>query len=645
MFDLFRRKDTFMRYVMMGLLGLVAISMVWYLVPGSMTGGATRGETTIADIGGESLSVPEVSTRIEQVLRNSGMQRENAYVLVNNVVESMISMRALEYEAKRMGFQVTDADVAENIRQTVPQLFPNGQFVGKEVYASFLRQNGMAVGDFEHQVRRQILLSRLSGMVEEGIVVSPADIEAEYRRANDRLKIEYIAVRHADMLKQVSVTDAEVAAEYQKNKANLKTPEKRLATVYFVDEAHTAAGIQVSDADLRRAYDEQRDRFRTGERLHVRHILLKTTDKPAAEAAKIQAKAEDLLKQLKGGADFAALATKNSEDTTSAVKGGDLGWIVKGQTVKNFEDAAWSLKPKELSAIVKTEYGFHILQLLERQDARVQPFEEAKAILMAETQKQVVFDTMQRNIDNLRTQILREPAKAAELAQKFNAQSVKVGPIAPGQPNFGEFGNSPELAVQIFSTRKGDATGIAQGQGNRLAFAFIDDIQAERPATLEEVAGQIRSSLIESKAQALQKAKADEALAKAKAPGANLKKIAADLKLEYKTTADFNRAGAAEGMGSGGMVMESFGKPAGFVGQVVGTGDALFVTRVIESIPADITKLAQEREGLLMQLKQQRGRERSELFAEGLVQRLTKEGKLKIYDDTRKRLLAQYSAS
>ena len=110
------------------------------------------------------------------------------------------------------------------------------------------------------------------------------------------------------------------------------------------------------------------------DRRRVRHILLKTADKPADELPKLQAKAEDLLKQLRAGADFAALARQHSEDTGSAAKGGDLDWVVRGQTVKAFEEAAFSLPLKQVSNVIKTEYGLHILEVLEKQEAHVKTF-------------------------------------------------------------------------------------------------------------------------------------------------------------------------------------------------------------------------------------------------------------------------------
>lgn len=645
MLDLFRRRDTTLRYFLIGVLSLVAISMVVTLIPGFGTGGGSQSDQTLAKINGEPLTMREVAMRVEQQLRGSGMSRQNAFALANDTYNQLLQQRSVEYLAKKMGFKVTDNDIVEAVKIVVPQLFPNGQFVGKDVYAAFLAQRGMSVPEFESRLRTQLLTGKIGNLIDEGVIISPAEIEAEYHKQNDKIKIEYIAVRQPEIAKQVSVTDADVRAEFDKNKANYKLPEKRSATIFVLDEAKLAATMQPSDADLRRAYEDQKDRFRTPERLKVRHILIKTSEKPAAEVAKLQAKAEDLLKQIKAGGNFAELAKKNSEDTGSAVNGGELGYVVKGQTVKNFEDAAWALKPGELSGVVKTEYGFHILQLQERENARVRPFEEVKAELANETAKQVVFDRMQRNMDTLRADLVKSQNNLPELATKAGAQLIQAPPMTAAEANYPELGSAPELSAQIFALKKGDATSIVQVGGNKLALAVLTGSEPEHPATFEDVQARIRQSLAMRKAAELTAKTAQEVFAKAKAPGADLKKIAAEMKLEYKTAPEFGRNGAAEGVGSGVMFADAFGKPAGYVPNVIGIGDNSFIARVTDSIPADVTKLAADRENIVGQIKQQKSRERAELFQENLVKTLEKESKVKVDQENLKRFLASYSAS
>lgn len=641
MFDLFRRRDTWMRYVLMVLLGLVALSMVVTLIPGYGSGGASGSDEVLAEIGGTRITVREAATRVEQTMRAMNIPRASAYMMASSVVDNFIAQTATEYYAAQMGFRVSDRELAEAIKIILPQAFPGGVFVGKEAYTGLLAQRGISLQDFESRVRSQLLASKVGDLISQSTIVTPAEIETEYRRKNDQIRIEYVALRRAEFAKQVSVSDQEIQEEFEKNKDALKLPEKRSATLFLIDEVRTAAGMKIDEADLRRAYNEQMDRFRTPERLKVRHILLKTTDKPEAEVKKLETKAEDLLKQLKGGGDFAALAKANSDDPGSAAQGGDLGYVTRGQTVKNFEEAAWSLKPGQLSNVVKTEYGFHILQLMERQDARVRPFEEAKTELAAETQRQLLFDRMQKNAEDLRAALAKDSANPDEIAARFGAQALRVTGIGPQDVEFPAIGNNPELGAQIAGLGNGQVTSVVQGANNRLAIALVTGVEPARAPTLAEVADRLKQQIASRKADDLLRQRANDLRARAM-KGEDLKKLAAEFKSEHKSPAAFNRSGAAEGLGAGEMLAEAFGKSAGYVPNTVGMNGDLFVVRVAEAIPAKIDDLGKERDAIVQRIRQQRERERADLFQDGLVEKLTKEGKLKIRQENLQRLLNSY---
>ena len=184
--------------------------------------------------------------------------------------------------------------------------------------------------------------------------------------------------------------------------------------------------MEVSDAQLRQAYSASMDNFRMPERVKVRHILLMTQGKSDAEKKQALAKAQDLLKQLRAGADFADLAKKNSQDPGSGQNGGDLGFIVRGQTVPEFEKVGvLTAKPKEISDVVTTQYGYHILRVLEKEPARVKPFEEVKASLAEELKKQGVNEKTQSLADQARAELEKSPGSAAEIAK---AERVEPGP-------------------------------------------------------------------------------------------------------------------------------------------------------------------------------------------------------------------------
>ena len=226
--------------------------------------------------------------------------------------------------------------------------------MGREAYAAVLPQQDMTIPEFEEYMSNQILLNRLRSVVLESTVVSNADIEHEFRLKNEKATIEYVKISPQKVQAEVKVSPEEMRDYYEKNKASYRIPEKRGMKLVVFDPAKINESVAVSDAQLRMAYEQNKDRYRTPERVKARHILLMTQGKPPDEEAKIKAKAEDLLKQVKAGGNFAELAKKNSEDPGSKDKGGDLDWVVKGQTVPEFETALFALKPNEISGVVKT---------------------------------------------------------------------------------------------------------------------------------------------------------------------------------------------------------------------------------------------------------------------------------------------------
>ena len=217
----------------------------------------------------------------------------------------------------------------------------------------------------------------------------------------------------------MKVTDNEMQKVYAANPQLFTVPEKESFQVVVVDQAKLEKSMDISDAQLRAAYSASMDNFRVPERVHVEHILIKTSGMNDADKKKALAKADDILKQLQGGANFADLAKKYSDDPGSGQKGGDLGWLVHDQTVAAFDKAAFSLPVNQLSGIVTTEFGYHILKVLEKQSAHVTPFEEVKDKLAEDIKKQSVTDKMQANADQIHTDLLKSPGSVADVVKKY----------------------------------------------------------------------------------------------------------------------------------------------------------------------------------------------------------------------------------
>src|ERR1035437_1611069 len=408
MFDLFRSREKSVRVLLGALLLLVALSMLTYLVPSYNTGSSSS-DMIVAEIGKDDvITLPEVQRLIQNTVRGRQLPPDVLPSYIPTMVQQLVTERALAYEAARLGFQVTDADLADTIRQAAPSLFQDGRFVGKDAYASMLAQQNITIAEFETDLRRQVLMTRLREVAIEGTIVTPLEIEQAYRKKNEKIKIEYVKIPNDKYRAEAQPTIQEIQNFFKANNARYQTLETKNLAILIADPAKLEQTAAPAGADLRRMYSQNQDSFRTPERVKVRHILLKTDAKPASEEPKIKAKAEDLLKQVRGGADFAALAKKNSEDPGSAAKGGEYpGFITRGQTVPKFEKAAFSLKPGQTSDLVKTQYGYHIIQVLQHEDARLRPFEEARSELAVVGNKQSVNDAAIRTPDTPRAPLKR----------------------------------------------------------------------------------------------------------------------------------------------------------------------------------------------------------------------------------------------
>jgi peptidyl-prolyl cis-trans isomerase D len=430
---------------------------------------------------------------------------------------------------------------------------------------------------------------------------------------------------------------------FEKSKPMFPSLETRDAQLIVADQAKVGETIPVSDAQIQSYYSAHQDQYRTPERVHARHILLSTTGKSDADKVMIKAKAEDLSKQLKAGGDFAKLAEANSEDPGSKSKGGDLGWVVRGQMVKEFEDTTFALKPKEISNVITTQYGFHIIQVMEKETAHLRTLEEVKPEILTAIRSQTVFDRMQTSADQARAELVKAPQNAQQIASKLgllfvNVEKYKMGNTIP------ELGMDPQMGATISQMAKGEVSQVMQ-VGNKLVIAEVTNINPPRPPEFSEVEAQVRQNYLQQKGSTLLSEKLKKLQDLLKTNGGDLKAAAKSLSLEAKTADFFSRDGAAEGIGPARALMEAFDKPDGTLIGPVSVGGQTIMGKVVERQAADMTKLAEKRDSIVTQIKSQKAQDRQALLQDSVVTRLIQEGKIKKHQDVINRLIARYHTS
>src|SRR5262249_14599021 len=280
---------------------------------------------------------------------------------------------------------------------------------------------------------------------------------------------------------QVSVTDAEVASYFDAHKNDFKIPEKRKIRYMLIDIDAMRARVVIPQADIEREYKNNEEQYSTPEQVRASHILLKTEGK---DDAAVKAKAEDLLKQARAGADFAELAKKNSEDEASAKNGGDLDYFGKGRMVPEFDAAVFAMQPGQISDLVKTQYGYHIIKLVDRKAATTRPLAEVRQQLS----DQLAYQRAQAQAAELAQKLQGRIKKPADLDSVAKAQGLTVqesGFFARDEPILG-LGPAPEAANKAFDMKPNDVSGALRASRG-FAFETMVAKQDPRDAKLDEV--------------------------------------------------------------------------------------------------------------------------------------------------------------
>jgi peptidyl-prolyl cis-trans isomerase D len=629
-------RNRWVKVTMIVLLVLISVSMVITLVPGLVGGSTTNSPDTVASVGGQDISLLEVQRHLNMVLHGQQVPEMLKGLYAKQVLDQIIFSRALEIEAERLGLSVTPQEESDRIKQLLPAAWEGGAWTKDRYVAEVQTRTGMSVPEFESFLRDDMLMEKFRQLVTSSISVTPGEIENEFRRRNEKVQIEYALVKPTELASSIQPTDAELSAYYNKNAGRYQVPEKRSARYALLDLAKLREATQVSDDDLRAYYNSHIDQYKVENRAHVEHILFKTIGKTDAEIAEIRQKAEDVLKKAKSGANFEDLAKKYSEDDATKPKGGDLGWIVEKQTVPEFEQAAFSVPKGSVSDLVKTQYGFHIIKVLDRETAHTKPFEEVRSTIVPILTDQKAAEQA-NNISTQMASAVRQSNRQSldDLARKFNLKLGDTPPASVTDP-IGDLGNSPELHQILFQLRPGELSQPLQvPQG--FVILTPKDIQPAHQGTLAEVRNKVLADYQQEKSIELARTKAQE-LAKRVQSGESFDQAAKALGLTAVTPEAFARNGSVPDVGSAKLLQASFGMSVGQVSQPTQVAGNWLVYRVVGHQPANPADLATQSEQIKQQLLQAKQTAAFEAFRTALEDRLKKEGKLTINADVMKRL-------
>ncbi|HKT47793.1 MAG TPA: peptidyl-prolyl cis-trans isomerase [Candidatus Acidoferrales bacterium] len=623
------------RILLFVVVALLGGSMLLYLVPQGPGTGEAASTDTVAKVGDQSVTLAEIQEQMSEIQRGNPIPKQLESLYAQQILKRLVLQREIEYEAKRLGISVSNDEVVDRIRQLLPTAFIGGGPVAMDQYTSQVQQRfQLTVPVFETFVRQGLLEEKFRQLVTDGVSAGPAEIQEEFNYRNQKLKLDYALIKPEDLEAKINPSDADIKAAYEKDRAKYQVPERRVVRYALVDINQLRETVHISDQELQDQYKANIQQYQVPDRVHVEHILFMTIGKTDAEVDEIRKKAEDVLQQVKKGGNFSDLAKKYSEDPGTRDKGGDLGWIVKGQTVAEFEKTAFGLQKGQLSDLVKTQYGFHIIKVLDKETAHTKSFEEVKDSLLTPMRLSAADKEATTTADQLSSTIRQNPRISLDqLAKDHHLTVGETRPLSATDPMI-ELGNAPEVKEQVFRLHQGDLSlPIKTDRG--YVVLLVQQILPAHQGTLEEVRDRVVSDLKLAQATQLAKSKANDLVSRVKS-GEKFAAAAKALGLDAKTSDPFARAGSIPGGPSGKMLTAAFQGKQGDVGAPVAMGENWFVYQIAEKQepnPSDFDKQKKELTDSVLQTK--RGTA-FDAFQASLDTRLRQEGKLKLYLDRMK---------
>jgi peptidyl-prolyl cis-trans isomerase D len=493
------------------------------------------------------------------------------------ILQQLIDEEAAVAEAERLGITATDGELRARIL-TLPSFQENGKFIGDVRYRQILQMQRppMRPDQFEDSLRRDLIVTKLRTALTDWITVTDAETDAEFRRRNEKVKLELVSFAADKFREGITATDAEVAAHFEANKETYRLPEKRKIKYLLIDAQALRARVTVTPQEIQDYYRDNEQQYSTPGQIKASHILLKTGEGKKEED--VRKRAEALLAKAKSGADFAELAKANSEDDSNKDKGGDLGFFGKGSMVPEFEQAAFALEPGQTSDVVKTSYGFHIIKLTEKQAESKKAIDEVRTQIEDQLKWQRAQAQAQQLADKIAPEI-DDPSDLDRAAKANNLVVAESGFFDRNEPISG-LGFAPEASAEAFEMKVNETRGPLRAQSG-FAFIALLGTQDARLSNLDEVKDRVRNDVILKKAVEAAKQKAGSLSASLKS--GDFAKAAKAAGLEIKTTELVPRGSTLPEVGQSEMVDAAvFALPAGAVTEPIQTENAIVVARVAE---------------------------------------------------------------
>ncbi len=627
------------------IIAAASVSMCVYLIPG-LTGQSGVSSGTYAVIyphwyskffsSGDTISQEKVSLQARQQLQQRNPQYASNPMIVSifeqQVGQQLVQQQILLAEADKLGISASSDDVAQFLHQgqAGQVLFPNGKFIGQDQYAAMIASRfDMSVTEFEDSVKNDITIQRLRAYVTAGVSVSNKEAREQYLKSSTKIKFDYAVISSDDIKKSINPSDADLEAFFKKNAARYANavPEERVISYFAFTPNDVPGGVQQpTQQEVEAYYNAHKSEYTVPEQAKARHILIKLAPNADAQAtAAAQAKANDVLKQVQNNGNWADLAKKYSDDPGSKDTGGELGFAKRGQMVPEFDNAIFSQKIGD-AKLVKSQYGFHIVQVEERQAAHTQTLAEVMPTIQATLFREkstAVQDNFAKALTSEAIKNGLDKTAAAHHLQVVTTPPVNAQGVIPALPD------GATLISHAFQSKPGDPPQSAP-TGEGYAIFQVKNVVAAHAPTFADWKSHVEDDYRSEQLPMLLSQKTTELAAKAKAEN-DLAKAAKETGASYKTSDLVDQAGQVPDLGAVGQIApQLFQMTAGTFSGPINAGRTGVVAKLIDKqapTEADVTKNLDETRDQILEQKRQ---ESFEIFANNIISTYRKDGRVRM---------------
>ena len=546
--------------------------------------------------------------------------------LKDRAVKDLIHRVLLLQEANRLGLRVTPEEIQTSL-EGIPAFQRDGVF-DKATYQRAVQRVGMTLPVFEANQQQMLLIGKVQSLVVSSVKISEREVLDAYRNDFERVNLD-VAFLNPEDIKDASPTPEEVKNYFSKHREDFKIPASAKARYLLFDPKNYTKGVEVTAKEIENYYETNPEKFVQPKRVKVRHILLKADPKDAEGSTKARQKAESIREEASKGKDFSKLAKQHSEDPGTKDRGGELGYISKGQVVPEFEEAAFGLKAGEVSPVIQTAYGLHILKVDEIQEQKTDPLDKAKGQIQTLLQTRKAREIAHDEADQAYGAAVKEKT-LERFARERNLPLKETGVFSAAD----KVDLDPKLKDAALSLSKGEASPVLR-LGETFAVLQVLEKQEARNPEQKEVETKVFEAARREKQKEKASAKAKDLLEKLR-KGGEWKSLMAQEGLKVEETGFFERAMDPPKIGSSEdfrKAVQGAGPQNSYPENPIFVGGKYALFRFKEKKEIDQTQFGTQKENFRLGLLQQKQERVFTGWLDSLLERTKAEGHFKMYKE------------